>query len=144
MAEPAYPNQTAAWADFDLDGDLDLYVGNEGVHPERDCCHPSQLFRNDGVGEGGVVTFTDVAEAAGVTNLRYAKGVAWGDYDNDGDPDLYVSNLGRNRLYRNQGRGEDGVVTFTDVAPGLGMIHPEPRTFPTWFFDYDNDGRADE
>jgi hypothetical protein len=138
LAEPAYPTQTAAWADYDNDGDLDLYVGNEGNHPTQDCCHPSQLFRNDGPGEDGSYRFTDVAAAAGVTNLRFAKGVAWGDYDNDGDPDLYVSNLGPNRLYRNQGDG-----TFADVAPQHGLTEPRQRSFPTWFFDYDNDGDLD-
>jgi hypothetical protein len=142
LAEPAYPSQTAAWADFDLDGDLDLYVGNEGVSLQ-DCCYPSQLFRNDGPAEDGNVVFTDVAASAGVTNLRYAKGVAWGDYDNDGDPDLYVSNLGPNRLYRNDGANAAGRVTFTDVASVLGVTEPDQRSFPTWFFDYDNDGDLD-
>jgi hypothetical protein len=133
LAEPAYPVQTGAWADYDLDGDLDLYLGNEGVHPTRDCCYPAQLFRNNGDG-----TFSDVAESAGVTNIRYAKGVTWGDYDEDGDPDLYVSNLGPNRLYRNN--GDD---TFTDLAPLLGLTEPAVRSFPTWFWDYDNDGNLD-
>ncbi|HAA86909.1 MAG TPA: CRTAC1 family protein, partial [Verrucomicrobiales bacterium] len=57
---------------------------------------PSQLFRNNGDG-----TFTDIAAEAGVTNDRFSKGVTAGDYDNDGDLDLYVSNVGKNRLYRN-------------------------------------------
>ena len=157
LAEPAYPTQTAAWADFDLDGDLDLYVGNEADaavaasvdDPTRvrlggdTTVYPAQLFRNDGAGEDGTVTFTDVAREAGVENLRYAKGVAWGDYDGDGDPDLYVSNLGPNRLYRNDGAGEDGTVTFTDVAPALGVTAPEGRSFATWWFDHDNDGDLD-
>lgn len=147
LAFPAYPTQTAAWADIDGDGDLDLYVGNESSagevyswslveNPGR--AFPSQLFRNNGDG-----TFTDVARIAGVTNMRYAKGVAWGDYDDDGDPDLYVSNLGPNRLYRNDGAGEDGNVRFTDVAPELGVTGPEQASFATWFFDYDNDGDLD-
>ena len=78
LAEPAYATGTAAWADFDGDGDLDVYIGNEatGAHD-----YPSQLFRNDGDG-----SFTDVAESAGVTNDRYSKSTAWGDYDDDGDP----------------------------------------------------------
>ncbi len=130
IAEPAYPTQTAAWSDFDLDGDLDLYVGNED--PDGNS-YPSQLFRNNGNG-----TFTDVAELAGVANHRYAKGVAWGDYDEDGRPDLYVSNIGPNRLYRNRGDG-----TFADVAKELGVTEPEGRSFATWFFDFDNDGDLD-
>jgi hypothetical protein len=81
--------------------------------------------------------------AAGVQNLRFAKGAAWGDYDGDGDPDLYVSNIGPNRLYRNDGAGEDGKVTFTDVAPEAGVAEPSGLSFATWFFDFDNDGDLD-
>jgi hypothetical protein len=131
LAEPAYPTQAGNWADYDGDGDLDLYVGNE--IDERGEPFRSQLFRNEGDG-----TFSDVAEAAGVLNRRFAKSVAWGDYDNDGDPDLYVSNIGPNRLYRNEGDG-----TFTDVAEATGTTNPDGRSFPAWFFDYDNDGWLD-
>ena len=131
LAPPAYPTQAGGWADYDLDGDLDLYIGNEGRTIDHG--HPSQLFRNNGDG-----TFTDVAAKAGVRNLRYAKGVAWGDADNDGDPDLYVSNYGPNRFYRNNGDG-----TFTDLAAELGLTEPRGQSFGTWFFDYDNDGWLD-
>ncbi len=130
MASPAAPTQTAAWADYDGDGDLDLYVGNEDPDGST---HPSQLFDNRGDG-----TFVDVAERAGVANHRFAKAVAWGDYDGDGDPDLYVSNIGPNRLYRNDGDG-----TFTDVAEELGVTEPTGRSFAAWFFDPDNDGDLD-
>ncbi|MEE8133579.1 MAG: CRTAC1 family protein [Gemmatimonadales bacterium] len=128
---PAYPTQAGAWADYDNDGDLDLYVGNEAA--SQDFHYPSQLFRNNGDG-----TFSNVNRAAGVMNDRMAKGVAWGDYDNDGDPDLYVSNIGPNRLYRNNGDG-----TFTDVAPDLGLDEPSDRSFVPWFWDFDNDGWLD-
>jgi hypothetical protein len=134
LATPARPTQTAAWGDFDNDGDLDLYVGNESrVAQAPDQDYPCQLFRNEGNG-----TFTDVAAAAGVTNDRYTKGVAAGDYDNDGDLDLYVSNIRPNRLYRNEGDG-----TFADVAATAGVTAPEGRSFATWFFDYNNDGWLD-
>ncbi|MEM7165488.1 MAG: CRTAC1 family protein [Planctomycetota bacterium] len=139
LAGPAAPTQTAAWFDYDNDGDLDLYVGNESradrtLFPEeKKGDYPSQLFRNDGV-DG----FVDVAATAGVTNDRYCKGVAAGDFDNDGFVDLYVSNIGRNRLYRNRGDG-----TFVDVAEQLGVTEPSVRSFATWFFDYDNDGWLD-
>jgi len=130
LAEPVYPSQASAWADYDGDGDLDVYIANEAGTTR---IHPSQLFRNNGDG-----TFTDVAPAAGVVNGVMAKGAAWGDYDNDGDPDLYVSNIGPNRFYRNNGDG-----TFTDVAPELGVTEPSDRSFSTWFWDYDNDGWLD-
>jgi hypothetical protein len=143
LAYPAYPTQAAAWADHDGDGDLDLYVGNEGPldSPRRSGrygspegpAYPSQLFRNDGDG-----TFTDIAASVGITNDRFAKGVAWGDIDDDGDPDLYVSNLGPNRLYRNAGNG-----AFADVAEAAGVLEPAERSFATWFFDFDNDGDLD-
>lgn len=139
LGQVHYPTQTAAWADYDNDGDLDLYIGNESGYGFT---APSQLFRNNGDG-----TFTDVADQAGVRNDQYAKGVVWGDFDNDRFPDLYVSNLegqanklydGQpNRLYRNNGDG-----TFTDVAPDLNVTGPL-KSFPVWFWDYNNDGALD-
>ena len=73
-----------------------------------------------------------------MTNERFGKGVAWGDYDDDGRPDLYVSNLGQpNRLYHNQGDG-----TFVDLAGVLKVTEPIDG-FACWFWDYDNDGRLD-
>ncbi len=130
LAEPAYPSQASAWADYDGDGYLDVYIGNE-VDAEGQP-YPSQLFHNNGDG-----TFTDVAVQSGVANRRMTKGVAWGDFDNDGDPDLYVSTVTANRLYENLGDGN-----FVDIAPRLGMQEDE-RTFATWFWDYDNDGWLD-
>lgn len=124
------PTQTADWADYDGDGDLDLYIGNEG---SQQTPFANQLFRNDGDG-----TFTDVAQQAGVADPGFTKAVAFGDYDGDGFADLYVSNLGNaNRLYRNLGDG-----TFVDVAPRLGVTEPID-SFPCWWFDYDNDGDLD-
>jgi hypothetical protein len=136
LAEPAMPTQAAAWLDYDGDGHLDLFVGNESrreLDPNHLGDYPSQLFHNNGDG-----TFVDMAASAGVTNDRYCKGVAVGDYDNDGDLDIYCSNIGRNRLYRNNGDG-----TFTDVAAPAGVTGPAGRTFATWFFDFDNDGWLD-
>jgi len=130
LGEVHYPTQTAAWADYDHDGNLDLYIGNE-ASPEVPA--PCQLFRNKGDG-----TFEDVASTAGVQNNRFSKAVVWGDYDGDRFPDLYVSNMGHpNRLYHNNGDG-----TFTDVAPALGVSRPL-SSFPAWFWDFDNDGALD-
>ena len=125
-----YPTQTAAWADYDNDGDVDLFVGNESVDRFQ---FPCQLFKNNGDG-----TFTDVAEAAGVQHFGFVKGVAWGDYDGDRFPDLCLSVYeAPNKLYHNNGDG-----TFTDVAQSAGVAEPHP-SFPAWFWDFDNDGHLD-
>jgi hypothetical protein len=130
LGDVFYPSQTAEWADYDLDGDLDLYVGNEASMNNP---FPSQLFRNRGDG-----TYEDVSAAAGVTNMRMAKGVSWGDMNGDRYPDLYVSNyLDPNRLYENKGDG-----TFVDVAVERGVTRPND-SFPCWFWDFDNDGALD-
>ena len=130
LGDVHYPSQTAAWADYDNDGDLDLYVGNEG---EENFRFPSQLFRNDGNGR-----FTDVAAAAGVSGGLLVKGVAWLDHDGDGFQDLYVSNYGEpNRLYRNRGDG-----TFTDVAAQAGVTLPL-ASHAVVTGDFDGDGRID-
>ena len=131
LGDVHYPTQAASWGDYDNDGDLDLYVGNETT---QTFVAPSQLFRNNGDG-----TFTDVAEAAAVVNHRWTKAVIWGDYDGDGWLDLYVSNfIGENRLYRNTGNG-----TFVDEAPGLGVADPTWSLTAAWFWDVDNDGVLD-
>jgi tetratricopeptide (TPR) repeat protein len=125
LAEPATATQTATWADINNDGLLDLFVGNED--------RAAQLFLN----RGGT-TFVDIARAAGVDGVGFAKGVTAADYDNDGFVDLYVSNFkGDNLLYRNN---HDN--TFTETARGAGVTGPG-YGFATWFFDYDNDGWAD-
>jgi hypothetical protein len=126
-------SQAAAWADFDNDGLVDLYVAGEYNATRHDPRNRARLYRNRGGGH-----FEDIAESAGVTNDRFGKGVAWGDYDADGLPDLYVSNLsGGNRLYHNDGGGK-----FTDRADSLGVTGPRAG-FACWFWDYDNDGRLD-
>ncbi len=125
-----YPTQTAAWADYDNDGDLDCYVGNES---DPECPSPGQLFQNQGDG-----TFVDVAGAAGVSNDRYAKGVVWGDFDEDGWQDLFISNMASaNRLYRNRGDG-----SFEDVAATAGVALPL-SSFACFAWDFDQDGHLD-
>jgi hypothetical protein len=135
LAASAYPTQAATFGDFDDDGWLDVYVlGESGVDGgDLDSDYPSELFRNRGDG-----TFVERAAEAGVRNDRYGKGAAAGDYDDDGDLDLFVSNVGKKRLYRNAGDG-----TFADVAGEAGVVGPEGRTFACWFFDQDEDGRLD-
>jgi hypothetical protein len=119
--------------DYDNDGDLDLYLLN-GVdldHPEAG--PGAALYANNGDG-----TFTEVTAQAGVANPgRYGMGCAVGDYDNDGDADLYVTNFGADRLYRNNGDG-----TFTDVTDLAGLGNPAWGSSAT-FLDYDQDGNLD-
>ncbi|MCC6235401.1 MAG: VCBS repeat-containing protein, partial [Verrucomicrobiales bacterium] len=135
-----HPTQTAVWFDFDGDGWLDLFIGNESqVGRSR---HPNELYWNQGDG-----TFREMAAKAGVSGMGFVKGVASGDFNNDGRPDLYLSILGgRNRLYRNDGpKGAGGVAegwVFTEVAEAAGVAEPL-WSFPCWFFDYDNDGWED-
>jgi len=121
--------------DYDNDGWLDIYMVNgstfDALSGKTTPPHAA-LFHNNHDG-----TFTDVAAAAGVTNDRWGFGVAIGDYDNDGWPDIYVSNYGKNRLYHNN---HDG--TFTDVAEKAGVTLGNWSTGAT-FGDYDGDGRLD-
>ncbi|HEY3042684.1 MAG TPA: FG-GAP-like repeat-containing protein [Vicinamibacterales bacterium] len=125
LAKPATSSQTAAWADINNDGLLDLFVGNED--------RASQLFLNKGHG-----AFDDISHGAGVDRVAFTKGVSALDYDNDGFTDFYVSNFNANNfLYRNN---HDN--TFTEMARAAGVLGPG-RGFGTWFFDYDNDGWPD-
>ena len=129
-----HPTQTAVWFDYDGDGWLDLYVGNESGNDDP---HPNELFHSNRDG-----TFTEVAARSGVAAVGFVKGVASGDFNNDGRPDLYLSVRGsENVLYRNDGPASGG-WTFTDVAAPAGVTEPF-MSFPTWFFDYDNDGWDD-
>lgn len=120
-----------SWIDYDGDGDLDLFVAM------RD--RPNRLFRND-----GPTAFTDVTAESGLGDPRRTVGVAWFDYDRDGDLDVHVSNQNgdEDAFFRNEGDG-----TFVDVAPALGMNHPnrgeEYGSVAPAVNDYDNDGDLD-
>lgn len=124
-----------ALLDYDRDGWLDIYLVN-GSTFEAEAGHAAApraaLFHNNHDG-----TFTDVTEAAGVANQRWGSGAAVADYDNDGWPDLFVSNYGKSRLYHNN---HDG--TFTDVAEKARVTFDGWATGATWG-DYDGDGLVD-
>ena len=134
--------------DYDGDGDLDIFVPQGGMldagsSPDQSSFPPLpgwkpgyKLFRNDLV-PTGKLHFTDVTEQAGVGGLGYGMGVAVGDYNNDGRPDLYVTNFGHNVLYRNNGNG-----TFTDVTREAG-VDDERWSTGACFLDYDKDGLLD-
>ena len=121
--------------DYDNDGWLDIYLVNgatfEALSGKKPAPHAA-LFHNNHDG-----TFTDIAAKAGVTNDRWGFGVAIGDYDNDGWPDIFVANYGHNRLYHNNHNG-----TFTDVAEKAGILLDNWSDGATWG-DYDGDGRLD-
>ncbi len=121
--------------DYDHDGWLDIYLVNGSTYDAMSgkvTAPKAALFHNNHDG-----TFTNVADKAGVTNERWGTGVAIADFDNDGWPDIYVSNFGKNRLYRNN---HDG--TFTDVAEKAGVTLGNWSTGATWG-DYDGDGQLD-
>lgn len=134
--------------DYDGDGDLDVYLlqgtmldekkrPSEALFPPpRDWKGGNRLFRNELI-PTGKLRFTDVTERAGVGYVGYGMGAAVGDYDKDGDLDLYVTNFGSNVLYRNNGDG-----TFTDVTREAGVDDPRWSTSAA-FLDYDRDGDLD-
>jgi hypothetical protein len=129
------PGSGVALLDYDRDGWLDIYLVNGSTFPAlagKDAPPKAMLLHNNHDG-----TFTDVTDKVGVANVRWGFGAAVGDYDNDGWPDLYVSNFGKNRLYHNN---HDG--TFTDVAEKAGVTLGGWSTGATWG-DYDHDGFLD-
>ena len=121
--------------DYDGDGQVDIYLLNGSTTAALEGKEKSPraaLYRNLGNWK-----FEDVTDKAGVANERWGSGVAVGDYDNDGRPDMYVTNFGVSRLYHNNGNG-----TFSDLAEKLGVARKGWSTGPTWG-DYDGDGRLD-
>lgn len=130
------PTQTATWADFNNDGWLDVFIGNETTSAQD--INTCELFISNKNG-----TFTETAAKAGCDIKAYVKGVTSGDYDNDGLTDIFISTLdGYKILLKNEGL-QNGVITFKDVAKEAGLQSNTTRTFPTWFWDYDNDGWLD-
>ncbi|MBB6146169.1 hypothetical protein HNQ77_004141 [Silvibacterium bohemicum] len=123
-----------AFLDYDNDGWMDIYLVNSGKADFYTPAKPlhNALYRNNRDG-----TFTDITEKAGMGGGGYGMGVAVGDYNGDGFPDLYVTQFRRNILYRNNGDG-----TFTDVTDKAGVACAGWSSSAVWF-DYDNDGRLD-
>jgi hypothetical protein len=127
--------------DYDNDGDLDIYFTNGADIATLRKSSPkfyNRLFAND-----GKANFTDVTAKAGLTGSGYDNGVAVGDFDNDGDKDLFVGGVHRNTLYRNNGDG-----TFTDITAKAGVSKPAPDGTQLWsvggaWFDANNDGLLD-
>jgi enediyne biosynthesis protein E4 len=138
MSDERYLPETVgagcAFLDYDNDGWMDIYLVNSGPCDFYEPATPlrNALYKNNRDG-----TFTDVTEQAGVPGGTFGMGIAVGDYDNDGYPDLFVSSYGRCILYHNNGNG-----TFTDVTDKAGLAAPGWTTSAVWF-DYDNDGKLD-
>lgn len=123
-----------AFFDYDNDGWMDIYLVNSG---KCDFFDPNPPLRNALYKNNRDGTFTDVTDKAGVAGGGYGQGVAVGDYDGDGFPDLYVTQYGQSILYHNNGDG-----TFTDVTEKAKVAAPGWSSSAVWF-DYDNDGRLD-
>jgi len=131
-----HPTQTATWADFNNDGWLDVFIGNE-TFPGGEL-HPCELYINNRNG-----TFTNVARKAGCDFTQYVKGVTSGDYDNDGLPDIYISTFEGAKLLLKNISKSDTAIAFQDVSIEAGLSKNTSRSFGTWFWDYDNDGWLD-
>lgn len=130
------PTQAADWADFDGDGWLDLFIANETQNPNRP--NPCEFYRNNGDG-----TFSNIAPQLRMDFIGFFKAATWGDINNDQRPDLYISNLyGDNKLLVNRGGTSPADWKFEDIAKKTGTVGSK-HTFPSFFFDYDNDGKDD-
>ncbi|HEY1272894.1 MAG TPA: VCBS repeat-containing protein, partial [Terriglobales bacterium] len=134
MYLPETVGSGCAFLDYDNDGWMDIYLVNSGP---SDFYKPPKLLRNALYRNNRNGTFTDVTLPAGVPGNAYGMGVAVGDYDGDGFPDLFVTQYPKSILYHNNGDG-----TFTDVTDRAGVACPGWASSAVWF-DYDNDGRLD-
>lgn len=132
-----HPTQAGAWSDFNNDGWLDLFIGNETKALGE--MHGCELYINNKNG-----TFTDVAEQVGANINAFIKGVTVADYNNDGWQDVFLSTLQDTKvLLKNKGIQKNGKLEFEDVTHKAGLGEVFKFTFPTWFWDFDNDGWQD-
>jgi hypothetical protein len=131
----SFPTQTAVWTDIDLDGNIDLFIGNETQKNEQFAC---EFYYNNGDG-----TFKEMAAPLGLNANCWSKGVSAGDVNNDGYPDIYLSNHnGDNFLFVHNGEQDISKIKFTDQAESYAVAKPF-CSFSTWFFDFNQDGLDD-
>ena len=133
-----HPTQSGTWNDFNHDGWLDLFIGNESMVKGRGEKHPCELYRNNKDG-----TFTEIAKSAKCDVIAFVKGVTSGDYDNDGLADIFISTLDGNKILLKNKTSKKGEIVFEDVTEKAGLSKEMGSTFPTWFWDYNNDGWLD-
>lgn len=131
-----HPTQTATWNDFNNDGWLDVFIGNETSSEQE--MHPCELYLNNRNG-----TFTNVAKPGVLNICAFVKGVTSGDYDNDGWPDIFISTQNGQQMLLHNLQAPGQTVAFEQVAKQAGFGQNHANTFPTGFFDYDNDGWLD-
>ncbi|HEY4875008.1 MAG TPA: CRTAC1 family protein, partial [Puia sp.] len=130
------PTQAGVWADFNNDGWLDLFVAKETRDLRNP--HPDELFINNHDG-----TFSNVTAETGCSELAFSKGVTVADYNNDGWPDIFISTLNDKKILLKNKGVKSKIPQFENVTDQAGLGKNMSFTFPTWFWDYDNDGWPD-
>ena len=131
-----HPTQTATWNDFNNDGWLDVFIGNETT--DNMDSNPCEFYINNKDG-----TFTETSIQSGAHINAFVKGVTSGDYNNDGLPDIFISTMGNQKILLKNVGVKDGFVHFKNATQESGLDICTTKTFPTCFFDYDNDGWLD-
>ncbi|HEY4874264.1 MAG TPA: VCBS repeat-containing protein, partial [Puia sp.] len=130
------PTQAAVWADFNNDGWLDLFIAKETKDTLNP--HPDELFINNHDG-----TFSNVSSESGCAEIAFSKGVTVADYNNDGWPDIFISTLNNKKILLKNKGVKSKIPQFENATHEAGLDKSMAYTFPTWFWDYNNDGWPD-
>lgn len=134
-----HPTQTATWNDFNNDGWVDVFIGNETWEGNAASGkHPCELYINN-----GNETFTNVAKEAACDMTGFIKGVTSGDFNNDGWQDIFITSLSGERFLLKNNGAKSAIPAFEDVTVSSNVNERNARTFPAWFWDFDNDGWLD-
>ncbi|QNF31461.1 VCBS repeat-containing protein [Adhaeribacter swui] len=133
-----YPTQTATWNDFNNDGWLDVFIGNESRPGNSKFINPCEMYLNNQDG-----TFTNITKEANLDLVAFVKGVTSGDYDNDGRQDIFISTMNGDRYLFKNTLTKGKTPIFKNVTASANLDKDKGHTFPTWFWDFDNDGWLD-